>query len=174
MRLAALAACCCFFAFDALLFAGGGDGESERDSPRPFDSEVAVRNIGIVSFAIGMTYALKAAQALAEQGIEAEVIDLRTIRPMDIETIEASVKKTGRCMIVEEVFPQSGVGAETVARAVGAVVSELRRKRDERKAAKKKMAVTDPAGFSKRKLARGEEKKAGRKRKAEERRGGEV
>ncbi|KAH8049561.1 hypothetical protein JL722_11858 [Aureococcus anophagefferens] len=61
---------------------------------------------------------------------------------------------------------EDAFGAETVARAVGAVVSELRRKRDERKAAKKKMAVTDPAGFSKRKLARGEEKKAGRKRKA--------
>ena len=65
---------------------------------------------------------------------------------------------------------EDAFGAETVARAVGAVVSELRRKRDERKAAKKKMAVTDPAAFSKRKLARGEEKKAGRKRKAEERR----
>ena len=61
---------------------------------------------------------------------------------------------------------EDAFGAETVARAVGAVVSELRRKRDERKAAKKKMAVTDPAAFSKRKLARGEEKKAGRKRKA--------
>ena len=73
-------------------------------------------DVTIVSFAIGMTYALKAAQALSEQGIEAEVIDLRTIRPMDSETVVASVKKTGRCITVEEGFPQSGIGAEIVAR----------------------------------------------------------
>ncbi|MER2267151.1 pyruvate dehydrogenase complex E1 component subunit beta [Methylobacterium oxalidis] len=73
-------------------------------------------DVTIVSFAIGMTYALKAAQALAEQGIEAEVIDLRTIRPMDTDTVVESVKKTGRCITVEEGFPQSGVGAEIVAR----------------------------------------------------------
>jgi pyruvate dehydrogenase E1 component beta subunit len=73
-------------------------------------------DVTIVSFAIGMTYALKAAQALAELGIEAEVIDLRTIRPMDTDTVVESVKKTGRCITVEEGFPQSGVGAEIVAR----------------------------------------------------------
>ena len=73
-------------------------------------------DVTIVSFAIGMTYALKAAQALAEQGIEAEVIDLRTIRPMDTDTVVESVKKTGRCITVEEGFPQSGIGAEIVAR----------------------------------------------------------
>jgi pyruvate dehydrogenase E1 component beta subunit len=73
-------------------------------------------DVTIVSFAIGMTYALKAAQALAEQGIEAEVIDLRTIRPMDTDTVVQSVKKTGRCITVEEGFPQSGIGAEIVAR----------------------------------------------------------
>ncbi|MDP4023230.1 pyruvate dehydrogenase complex E1 component subunit beta [Methylobacterium sp. NEAU 140] len=73
-------------------------------------------DVTIVSFAIGMTYALKAAQALAEQGIEAEVIDLRTLRPMDTDTVVESVKKTGRCVTVEEGFPQSGVGAEIVAR----------------------------------------------------------
>ncbi|MGH1573015.1 pyruvate dehydrogenase complex E1 component subunit beta [Methylobacterium sp. P31] len=73
-------------------------------------------DVTIVSFAIGMTYALKAAQTLAEQGIEAEVIDLRTIRPMDTDTVVRSVKKTGRCITVEEGFPQSGVGAEIVAR----------------------------------------------------------
>ena len=73
-------------------------------------------DVTIVSFAIGMTYALKAAQALAEQGIEAEVIDLRTIRPMDTDTVVESVKKTGRCITVEEGFPQSGIGAEISAR----------------------------------------------------------
>ncbi|GJE55748.1 MULTISPECIES: pyruvate dehydrogenase complex E1 component subunit beta [Methylobacterium] len=73
-------------------------------------------DVTIVSFSIGMTYALKAAQALAEEGIEAEVIDLRTLRPMDTDTVVASVKKTGRCVTVEEGFPQSGIGAEIVAR----------------------------------------------------------
>ena len=52
-------------------------------------------DVTIVSFSIGMTYALKAADELAKEGIEAEVIDLRTIRPMDTETILASVRKTG-------------------------------------------------------------------------------
>jgi pyruvate dehydrogenase E1 component beta subunit len=74
------------------------------------------KDVTIVSFSIGMTYALKAAQELEKEGIDAEVIDLRTIRPMDTETIVASVMKTGRCVTVEEGFPQSGVGAEIAAR----------------------------------------------------------
>ncbi|MGN6096944.1 MAG: pyruvate dehydrogenase complex E1 component subunit beta [Bosea sp. (in: a-proteobacteria)] len=69
-------------------------------------------DVTIVSFGIGMTYALGAAEALAKEGIEAEVIDLRSIRPMDIETVVASVQKTNRCVAVEEGFPQSGVTAE--------------------------------------------------------------
>jgi pyruvate dehydrogenase E1 component beta subunit len=62
-----------------------------------------------------MSYALKGAEALAKEGIEAEVIDLRTLKPMDIETIVASVKKTGRLVSVEEGWRQSGVGAEVAA-----------------------------------------------------------
>ena len=69
-------------------------------------------DVTIVSFGIGMTYALKAAEELAKEGIEAEVVDLRTIRPMDMPTIIESVKKTNRCVAVEEGFPQSGVTAE--------------------------------------------------------------
>jgi pyruvate dehydrogenase E1 component beta subunit len=68
--------------------------------------------VTIVSFGIGMTYALGAADKLAAEGIEAEVIDLRTIRPLDIETIVESVKKTNRCVTVEEGWPQSSVGSE--------------------------------------------------------------
>ena len=64
----------------------------------------------IVSFGIGMTYAIKAADALAEMGIDVEIIDLRTIRPMDMPTVIESVKKTGRLVTVEEGFPQSSVG----------------------------------------------------------------
>jgi pyruvate dehydrogenase E1 component beta subunit len=71
----------------------------------------AGKDVTIVSFSIGMTYAIKAAEALAGEGIEAEVIDLRTIRPMDIETVIASVKKTNRCVTVEEGWPQSSVGS---------------------------------------------------------------
>ena len=73
------------------------------------------KDVTIVSFAIGMTYALKAAAELAKEGIEAEVVDLRTIRPMDKDTIIASVMKTGRCVTVEEGWPQSGIGAEIMA-----------------------------------------------------------
>lgn len=76
------------------------------------------KDVTIVSFSIGMTYALKAAQELEKEGIDAEVIDLRTIRPMDTETIVASVMKTGRCITVEEGFPQSGVGAEIAMRVM--------------------------------------------------------
>ncbi|MBR0697456.1 pyruvate dehydrogenase complex E1 component subunit beta [Bradyrhizobium lablabi] len=76
----------------------------------------AGKDVTIVSWAMGMSYALKAADELAKEGIEAEVIDLRTIRPMDTETIVASVKKTGRAVTVEEGWQQSGVGAEIAAR----------------------------------------------------------
>jgi pyruvate dehydrogenase E1 component beta subunit len=75
-------------------------------------------DVTIVSFSIGMTYALKAAEILQAEGIEAEVIDLRTLRPMDTETILASVKKTGRCVTVEEGWAQSGIGAEIIARVM--------------------------------------------------------
>ena len=70
------------------------------------------KDVTIVSFGIGMTYALKAAEELSKEGIEAEVIDLRTIRPMDVATVVASVKKTNRCVAVEEGWPQSGVTSE--------------------------------------------------------------
>ncbi|WP_048649370.1 pyruvate dehydrogenase complex E1 component subunit beta [Nitratireductor soli] len=65
----------------------------------------------IVSFGIGMTYAVKAAEELAGAGIDVEVIDLRTIRPMDLDTVIESVKKTNRLVTVEEGYPQSSVGA---------------------------------------------------------------
>jgi pyruvate dehydrogenase E1 component beta subunit len=67
-------------------------------------------DVTIVSFGIGMTYALEAADKLAEEGIAAEVIDLRTLRPMDMDSILASVRKTNRCVTVEEGWPQGSVG----------------------------------------------------------------
>jgi pyruvate dehydrogenase E1 component beta subunit len=76
----------------------------------------AGKDVTIVAWSMGMDYALKAAEELAGQGIDAEVIDLRTLKPMDTETIVASVKKTGRCVTVEEGWAQSGVGSEIAAR----------------------------------------------------------
>src|SRR5690242_11382792 len=76
----------------------------------------AGNDVTIVSWSIGMTYALKAAEELAKAGIEAEVIDLRTLKPMDNDTVVASVQKTGRAVTVEEGWQQSGVGAEIAAR----------------------------------------------------------
>jgi pyruvate dehydrogenase E1 component beta subunit len=76
----------------------------------------AGKDVTIVAWSMGMSYALKAAEELAAQGIDAEVIDLRTLRPMDTETIVASVKKTGRLVSVEEGWKQSGVSAEIAAR----------------------------------------------------------
>ena len=73
-------------------------------------------DVTIISWSMGMTYALKAAEELAGAGIDAEVIDLRTLKPMDNETIIASVQKTGRAVTVEEGWQQSGVGAEIAAR----------------------------------------------------------
>jgi pyruvate dehydrogenase E1 component beta subunit len=75
-------------------------------------------HVTIVSFSIGMTYALKAAEELAKKHIMAEVIDLRTLRPMDTDTILASVMKTGRIVTVEEGWPQAGIGAEIAARVM--------------------------------------------------------
>ncbi|RKF12977.1 pyruvate dehydrogenase complex E1 component subunit beta [Roseovarius spongiae] len=67
-------------------------------------------DVTIVSFGIGMTYALEAAEKLAADGVEAEVIDLRTLRPIDYDTVLASVQKTNRCVTVEEGWPVGAIG----------------------------------------------------------------
>jgi pyruvate dehydrogenase E1 component beta subunit len=72
-------------------------------------------DVTIVAWSMSMSYALKAAEELAKEDIGAEVIDLRTLKPMDIATIIESVKKTGRVVTVEEGWRQSGVGAEIAA-----------------------------------------------------------
>ena len=68
------------------------------------------KDVTIVSFGIGMTYAVKAEAELRGMGIDVEIIDLRTIRPLDLDTVIASVKKTNRLVVVEEGYPQSSVG----------------------------------------------------------------
>ncbi|WCR11679.1 pyruvate dehydrogenase complex E1 component subunit beta [Paracoccus stylophorae] len=68
------------------------------------------KDVTIVSFGIGMAHSLEAADKLAEEGIEAEVIDLRTLRPIDYGTMIESVKKTNRMVTVEEGFPVGAIG----------------------------------------------------------------
>jgi pyruvate dehydrogenase E1 component beta subunit len=75
-------------------------------------------DVTIVTFSLMVERALRAAEALAKEGIEAEVIDLRTLRPLDVATIVESVKKTNRLVCVEEGWPRFGVGAEMAAIAM--------------------------------------------------------
>lgn len=74
------------------------------------------KDVTIVSWGYPLALVSKAVEALAGEGIDAEVIDLRTIRPMDTGTVVASVIKTGRCVVVEEGWPQSGVSSEVAMR----------------------------------------------------------
>ena len=76
-------------------------------------------DVTIVSFGIGMSYALEAADKLADEGISAEVIDLRTLRPIDYDTVLASVQKTNRCVTVEEGWPVGAIGNH-----IGAVIMQ--------------------------------------------------
>ena len=76
------------------------------------------RDVTIVTYSRPVGMALKAAEELAKEGIEAEVVDLRTIRPMDIATVVESVKRTNRLVTVEEGWGPMGVGAEVCARVV--------------------------------------------------------
>ena len=107
------------FLENEMLYGHSGEVPKLDDYVIPIGKARVVRTGGhvtIVSWSNGMSYALKAADELAKEGIEAEVIDLRTLRPMDTETIIASVKKTGRAVTVEEGWQQNGVGAEIAAR----------------------------------------------------------
>ncbi len=72
-------------------------------------------DVTLVTFGIGMRYTEEAANILTEFGIAAEIVDLRTIRPLDIESVLSSIYKTNRCVTIEGGFPQSGIGAEIAA-----------------------------------------------------------
>ena len=107
------------FLENEMLYGHSGEVPKLDDYVIPIGKARIVRSgshVTIVSWSNGMSYALKAADELAKEGIEAEIIDLRTLRPMDTETIVASVKKTGRAVTVEEGWQQNGVGAEIAAR----------------------------------------------------------
>jgi pyruvate dehydrogenase E1 component beta subunit len=107
------------FLENEMLYGHSGEVPKLDDYVIPIGKARIVRTGGhvtLISWSNGMSYALKAADELAKEGIEAEVIDLRTLRPMDTDTIVASVKKTGRAVTIEEGWQQNGVGAEICAR----------------------------------------------------------
>jgi pyruvate dehydrogenase E1 component beta subunit len=107
------------FLENEMLYGHTGEVPKLDDYVIPLGKARIVRSgthVTIISWSNGMSYALKAADELAKEGIEAEVIDLRTLRPMDTDTLVASVKKTGRAVTVEEGWQQNGVGAEIAAR----------------------------------------------------------
>src|SRR6185436_8751777 len=83
------------------------------------------RDATVVSFARGMVYALEAAEQLAKDGIDVEVIDLRTLRPLDMETVLASVRKTNRLVTVEEAWPVCSVGSEICAQVAMQAFDDL-------------------------------------------------
>src|SRR5947209_425824 len=124
------------FLENEILYGHSGEVPKLDDYVIPIGKARVVRSgkdVTLISWSNGMTYALKAADELAKEGIEAEVIDLRTLRPMDTETIIASVKKTGRAVTVEEGWQQSGVGAEIAARIMEHAFDYLDARSEERR-----------------------------------------
>ncbi|HMM08541.1 MAG TPA: pyruvate dehydrogenase complex E1 component subunit beta [Paracoccus solventivorans] len=101
------------FLENEILYGRSFDVPVLEDFTVPFGKAKVARkgsDVTIVSFGIGMAHALEAAEKLAEGGIEAEVIDLRTLRPIDYATVLKSVQKTNRCVTVEEGFPVGSIG----------------------------------------------------------------
>jgi pyruvate dehydrogenase E1 component beta subunit len=101
------------FLENEILYGRTFDVPTDPDFIVPFGKASILRSgtdVTIVSFGIGLTYALAAADELAKDGISAEVINLRTLRPIDYDTVLASVQKTNRCVTVEEGFPVGSIG----------------------------------------------------------------
>jgi pyruvate dehydrogenase E1 component beta subunit len=107
------------FLENEMLYGHSGEVPKLDDYVIPIGKARVVRSgshVSIISWSNGMSYALKAADELAKEGIEVDLIDLRTLRPLDTDTVVASVMKTGCAVTVEEGWQQSGVGAEIAAR----------------------------------------------------------
>ncbi len=103
------------FLENEILYGRSGDVPKLDDFVLPIGKARVMRpgkHVTIVALSIAVGYALEAADKLAEQGIEAEVIDPRTLRPLDTDTIVESVKKTNRCVVVEEGWPVCGMASE--------------------------------------------------------------
>jgi pyruvate dehydrogenase E1 component beta subunit len=116
------------FLENELLYGHSFDVPTDPDFIVPIGKAKVVRegsSVTIVSFSRMVGVALEAAEALAGEGIEAEVIDLRTIRPLDTETILTSLRKTNRIVSVEEGWPFAGIGAEIAALAMEQAFDDL-------------------------------------------------
>ena len=106
------------FLENEMLYGQSFDVPDDKDFTLEIGKAAVLRegtDVTIVAFSIMVGKALQAAEQLAEQGISAEVIDLRTIRPLDVDTIIESVQKTSRCVSVEEGWPVAGIGSEIAA-----------------------------------------------------------
>ncbi|MSP50339.1 MAG: pyruvate dehydrogenase complex E1 component subunit beta [Alphaproteobacteria bacterium] len=105
------------FLENEVLYGQSFEMPAEGDHIVPIGKAQIVRtgeHVTITAFSLMVKYALEAAEMLAAEGISAEVIDLRTLRPLDTETIVASVKKTNRFVSVEEGWPYAGIGSELI------------------------------------------------------------
>ena len=101
------------FLENEILYGRSFEVPTDPDFTVPFGKASILRegtDVTIVSFGIGLTYSLQAAEELAKDGISAEVVNLRTLRPIDYDTVLASVQKTNRCITVEEGFPVGSIG----------------------------------------------------------------
>jgi pyruvate dehydrogenase E1 component beta subunit len=110
------------FLENEILYGRSFEVPTDPDFAVPFGKASILRSgsdVTVVSFGIGLTYSLQAAEELAKEGISAEVINLRTLRPIDYDTVLASVMKTNRCVTVEEGFPVGAIGNH-----IGAVVMQ--------------------------------------------------
>lgn len=106
------------FLENELIYGASFDVPDDEDYVVPIGKAAVVRHgsdVTITAFSICVRHALEAAEELAQMGIDAEVIDLRTIRPLDTETILESVRKTNRLVNVEEGWPFAGIGSEICA-----------------------------------------------------------
>ena len=106
------------FLENEILYGNSFEVPTDRDFTVPIGRAKVVRpgrDVTIVGYSIMVGKAMEAAEMLAEQGIDAEVIDLRTLRPLDVGTVVASVRKTNRIVSVEEGWPVAGMGSEIAA-----------------------------------------------------------
>ncbi|MDP3372342.1 MAG: pyruvate dehydrogenase complex E1 component subunit beta [Candidatus Paracaedibacteraceae bacterium] len=116
------------FLENELLYGRSFEVPTDENFTVPIGKAAIVRqgkDVTITAFSIAVDFALQAADILAGMGIDAEVIDLRTIRPLDIDTIISSVKKTNRLVTVEEGWPFAGIGAEICAQICDQAFDEL-------------------------------------------------
>lgn len=108
------------FLENELIYGSSFEVPDDEDHIVPIGKAAVVRqgsDVTLTAFSICVRHALEAADILAQMGIDAEVIDLRTIRPLDTQTILESVKKTNRLVNIEEGWPFAGIGAEICALA---------------------------------------------------------